>query len=233
MIIDETFTELLLLSTVIAIGFLIAVAFYESLSTRDVLVRRMTRLARAISPRWWFVGLVYLATVIVGIPILVVLWTVILEIGLFVVGSADRLGNLALIAVAIVAAARILAYVRQKTSHELAKAIPLALAFVLLTGGAVRLEENLAILLENPDRSAFTEEMLAFLVILEIGLRLLTDTSHAVLGFVRRRRGIESDLGAWRTLGAAIRRPVPAVVPADVVPADVIPAEVGPAEPRS
>lgn len=209
MIIDETFTELLLLSTAIAIGFLIAVAFYESLSTRDVLVRRMTRLARAISPRWWFVGLVYLATVIVGIPILVVLWTVILEIGLFVVGSADRLGNLALIAVAIVAAARILAYVRQKTSHELAKAIPLALAFVLLTGGAIRLEENLAFVLASEDRSAMTEEMVVFLVGLELGLRLLTDTSHAVLGFVRRRRGIESDLGTWRTLWAAIRRPLP------------------------
>ena len=46
MIIDETFTDLLTLSAAIAIGFLMAVAFYESLSTRDVLVRRMTRIAR-------------------------------------------------------------------------------------------------------------------------------------------------------------------------------------------
>jgi hypothetical protein len=210
--IDETITDLLLLSGVIAIGFLIAVAFYESLSTRDVLVRRMTRLARAISPRPWFVGLVYVATVAVGIPFLVVLWTLVLWIGLLTVGATERADSLGLIAVAIVAAARILAYVRQKTSHELAKAIPLALAFVLLTGGAVHLLDNLEVLFQAPDRPSLTDEMIVFLVGLEIGLRLLTDTSNALLGYVRRRRGIDSDLGVWRTLWAAVRRPLPQTV---------------------
>jgi apolipoprotein N-acyltransferase len=201
--------DLLLLGCAIALGFLLAGAFYESLSTRDVLIRRTMRLTRQISSRRWFVGAGYLATVGIGIPLLVLIWTLILETALVFVGSVDRLGNVAVIAVAIVAAARILAYVREKTSHGLAKAIPLALAFALLTGGFLRFEENLTKIVERPEGQALTGEMIAFLVVLEVGLRLLTDTSHAVLGATRRRRGIDSDIGVWRTLGAAIRRPRP------------------------
>ena len=204
---DQTMGDLLLLSSLIAIGFLFAVAFYESLSTRDVLIRRTMRMARRTSTRRWFVGAAYVATVGIGIPFLVLVWTVILELALLFVGSVDRLGNVAVIAVAIVAAARILAYVREKTSHELAKAIPLALAFALLTGGSLRFEENLTRIVERPDGQALTGEMIAFLVVLELGLRLLADTSHAVLDATRRRRGIDSDSGVWRTLWVSIRRP--------------------------
>jgi hypothetical protein len=219
MVVDETFTELLVLSSVIALGFLFAVAFYESLSTRDVLVRRTTRIARWIWSRRWFVGIVYLLTVGVGIPFLVVAWTVILELALTFVSSSDRLGNVALVAVAVVGAARILAYVRQKTSHELAKAVPLAFAFVLLTGGSVDWEDRILELTERQDIVGLSEEMILFLIGLEVGLRLLTDTSHAVLSWIRRRRGIDSDLGVWRTLAAAVRRPVAAAVPVEPGPA--------------
>lgn len=212
-----TVNDLLLLSVLIAVGFLFAVAFYESLSTRDVLIRRTMRIAHRVSSRRWVVGAVYVATVGIGIPILVLAWTVILEIALVFVGSVDRLGSVAVIAVAVVAAARILAYVREKTSHELAKAIPLALAFGLLTGGSLKLEENVARILERPEGQALTEEMIIFLLVLEIGLRLLTDTSHAVLGAVQQRRGIDSDRGVWRTLAAAVR-PGRSPAPADDPP---------------
>jgi hypothetical protein len=204
----ETISELLLLSVVIALGFFVAVAFYESLSTRDVLVRRTMRLARRVSSRRWVHALTYVETVAIGIPLLVLLWTVILESGLIIVGSTDRVESVAVVAVAIVAAARILAYVREKTSHELAKAIPLALAFVLLTGGTLHLAENLTRLVEDPQGAALTDQMVVFLVVLEIGLRLLTDASHAVMAFLRERRGVDSQLGVWRTLWAALRRPL-------------------------
>jgi hypothetical protein len=208
----STLQDMLALSVVIALGFLLAVAFYESMSTRDVLVRRTTRLARRITHRRWARALVYAATVFVGIPLLVLLWTLALEIGLIFVGSIDRLGNVGVVAAAIVAAARILAYIREKTSHELAKAIPLALAFVLLTGGTLHVEENLTRILERPDDQSLTNEMVAFLLGLEIALRLLTDTSRTVLASIRERRGVESDLGVWRTLWVAVRRPITPVI---------------------
>lgn len=212
---DVTIGDLLLLSGVIAIGFLLAVAFYESLSTRDVLIARTMRLARRISRRRVLVGAAYLLTVAVGIPVLVLLWAVVLEIVLFFVGSVDRVESSALIAVSVVAAARILAYLRQKTAHELAKAIPLAFAFLLLTGGALNLEEKLTRVLDRPGATDLTNEMVVFLIALEIGLRLLTDASNATLAAIRRRRGMESDLGIWRTLGAIVRRQPPAP-PGDV-----------------
>jgi hypothetical protein len=205
--------DLLLAAGVIAAGFLVAVAFYESLSTRDVLVGRALRLARRFTRRSWLVGVVYVAAVGLGIPVLVVMWTAVLELALFVVGSVDRVASSAFIAVAIVGATRILAYIREKTAHELAKAIPLAFAFLLLTGGALNLEDKVARVTERPEALGLTNTMVLFLVALEVGLRLATDGSNALLAWIRRRRGITSDLGVWRTLWTAVRRPVHRALP--------------------
>ncbi|MDH4143184.1 MAG: hypothetical protein OEV61_11275 [Chloroflexota bacterium] len=140
-----------------------------------------------------------------------------LELALFVVGSVDRVTSSALIAVAVVGATRILAYVREKTAHELAKAIPLAFAFLLLTGGALNLEDKIARVADRPDALGLTDTMVVFLVALEIGLGLAADGSSAALGWIRRRRGgVESDLGVWRTLWAALRRPVRRALPGPV-----------------
>jgi hypothetical protein len=197
--------ELLQLSVLIALGFLGAVAFYESMSTRDVLVARAMRFARRRSARGSVRSAIYVATVGVGIPLLVVLWTAVLELALIAVGSGERLGSFAVVAVAIVAATRILAYVRQRTSHELAKAIPLAFAFVLLTGGALRLQDNLASISREPERSDLTGEMLLFLIALELILRGLTDGARTLLAKARASRRLPDELGAWRTLWAVIR----------------------------
>jgi hypothetical protein len=50
----------------------------------------------------------------------------------------------------------------------------------------------------------------------------VTDASRAVLAAVRRQCGIDSDLGVWRTLWAAVRRRLPPVPPEDT---DIAPAE--------
>ena len=89
---SETMGNLLVLSGVIALGFLIAVSFYESLSTRDVLIRRTTRLARRVSTRRWVVGATYLVTVGIGIPMLVLIWTAILELGVLAVALGLGVG---------------------------------------------------------------------------------------------------------------------------------------------
>ena len=96
---------------------------------------------------------------------------------------------------------------------------------VLLTGGTLKFEENLARLTDRPEGQELTQEMILFLVILEIGLRLVTDASRAALAAIRRRRGIASDLGVWRTLWAAVRRPAG---PAPSEEAIVTPAEAAP-----
>jgi hypothetical protein len=150
------------------------------------------------------------ATVLVGIPLLVLLWTLVLDVALLVVGAVDRVDVDALVAVAVVGAARILAYLRERTAHELAKAIPLSFAFLLLIGGALNLDQKPARILDRPEAVVPTSEMITFLLALEIGLRPVTDASQAALAAIRHRRGIDSSVGFWRTLWAAIRRPVSA-----------------------
>jgi hypothetical protein len=199
--------ELAGLSLLIALGFLAAVAFYESLSTRDVLLARVLRRARR-SERRWLLGVAYATTVGVGMPVLVVLWAIVLEAVLLLVGSVERVASVALLAVSMVAATRILAYVRERTAHELAKAIPLALAFMLLTGGALNLDEKFARLAARPEVTSLTTQMIVFLIVLEVGLRLLTDGTTTVLAAYRRRQGSDTELGAWRTVWAALHRTI-------------------------
>jgi hypothetical protein len=127
-----------------------------------------------------------LLTVAGFIPILVALWAIVLEFALVAVGTPNHLG-VAESAVAIVAADRILAYVREKTSHELAKVIPLTLALSLLIGGLAQLEDNLRVIVDGPFRSDLTVEMVAFLVALEVGLRLANDAVRGVVAAVTKR----------------------------------------------
>jgi hypothetical protein len=184
--VSSTIQDLLLLTIAIAIGFLLAVAFYESMATRDVLVARVQRMTRRLSRRRWVPAISYLVTVFIGIPILVLLWTVVLLVALLIVGSDDLLDDAGLVAVAIVGASRVLAYVREKSAHELAKAIPLALLFLLMTGASVDIDQRMAAAAERGGAD-ITAEMLEFLVALEILLRLATDTSRVAVRAWQRR----------------------------------------------
>jgi hypothetical protein len=195
---DVAMEDLISLTLLIAIGFLLAVAFYETLSARDVLVRRTRGIAGRISRRWWVRGLIYVAVVAIGIPVLVLMWTIVLEAALFVLSPPEAIGTVPIVAVSVVGATRILAYANERVAHELAKALPLALLFLLVTGGNPNLELKVEALQER-DVMDLTDGMLAFLIVLEIGLRTVTDGSHEILAWVRRQRGSDSDLGVWRT----------------------------------
>jgi hypothetical protein len=200
-------SDLLALIVFIAVGFLVAVAFYESLCDRDVLLARTLRITRRLTSRPWAQRLAYALVVFVGLPLLVVVWAYVVEFVLILVGTTDRVRDAAVVAAAIVGATRLLSYLRERTSHELAKVLPIALAFALITGGALDLEQKAAAMSDPASMSSLTSDMLLLLIALEIGLRITTDGSNAVLGYARRRSGIESDAGIWATVRTSIRRP--------------------------
>jgi hypothetical protein len=177
--------ELAILTAVIAVGFFLAVGFYESMATRDVLLTQTAAFTRRITRNPAALAVTHGLTVLVAIPILVVVWALVLEAALAIVVSPDNTQT-AETAIATVAAARLLAYVRQKTSHELAKAIPLALALSLLLGGLPRIEDNLEIITAERYQSDLTITMLVFLLALEAGLRVLSDLVTAAAAMIRR-----------------------------------------------
>lgn len=179
--------DLAIFSLTLAVVFLLAVAFYESLSRRDVLVAGATRLAKRLTNSRIVGGATYFVTVFALVPVLVAVWAIVLEAALAVVGTPNPLSS-AESAVAIVAAARLLAYVREKTAHELAKLIPLALALSLLVGGLVQFEENISVIVDGEYRSDLTIELVAYLVVLEIALRLTNDVIRKVVTWLRMRR---------------------------------------------
>jgi hypothetical protein len=203
---EEMVTQLVLIA-VVALGFLAAVWFYESLTIRDVYLTRVMRVVRRRTSRPMVVGVTYVACIVIVMPVLVWLWAAVLTFALWAIESVDRTASSAFVATSVIGATRVLAYIRQQTAHELAKAIPLAFAFLLLTGGALNLDQKLQRLSTDTGAFDITPEMLQLLIGIELILRLTTDGSHALLGAIRRRRGIDDDRGVWRTLWAAVRRP--------------------------
>lgn len=196
--------DLLALILAVALAYMVLVGFYESLSTRDLLVDRLRRrFPDGLGSRPARVG--YLAVVAGVIPTLLVIWTLGLWVGIVLVDSVDSTRDAAVVAVAVVGAARVLAYANGRASHELAKAVPLALSFLLLTGGSLRLDEKLT-RLQQGDVAPLTFEMLGLLVVLELGMRAANDGSHAFLAARRRKLGIEDrdGWGVWRTLRALL-----------------------------
>lgn len=125
----------------------------------------------------------HLLTIVIAAPVLVVMWALVLEAALTAIGSPDNTA-IAETAVAAVAAARLLAYLRQKTAHELSKAIPLALS--LLLGGLPRIEDNLQTFTDGTCQSGITIEMLTFLLALEIALRVVNDLTRTSATVIRR-----------------------------------------------
>lgn len=203
---QDMIDQLVVIATV-AIGFLVAVWFYESLSIRDVYLTRLMHAAHRRTSRRAALVLAYLVCLGIGIPVLVGLWASVLTLALWVVGSVDRSVSASFVAISVIGAARVLSYVREKTAHELAKAIPLAFAFMLLTGGSLNLDQKLELLRSNSGALDITPNMLVLLIGLELFLRLWTDGTHALLATIRGRRGIDDDRGVWLTLWAGIQRP--------------------------
>lgn len=216
-----TVADLATLIVAIALGFLLAVVFYESLCNRDVLLGRALRTARRARSAPWSSAIAYVLVELVAMPALIAVWVVILEVVLFVVGSVDRAHDAGFVAAAIVGATRLLSYVYQKSAHELAKALPLAMMFALITGGGLNLDQKLALAGQPGGIGEATNGMILALIGLEIGLRALTDGSNATLRWIRRRHGVEEDnAGIWKTLRRAVRPAIPALF------------DPGPAKPR-
>lgn len=184
----DDLVALLVPSAAIALGFLLALSYYQSLCSRDVLVARAVRLAAGRGASGWRLGAVHAVAVLAGIPVLLVIWTVVLEFALLFIGSVDRLGYVATVAVVIVAATRLLAYARAAASHELAKAIPLSVAFVVLTGGSLNISANIERVVADPSLVDLTPRHLAFLVGLEWALRAATEATAWLRASLQTRR---------------------------------------------
>src|SRR5262249_35844017 len=116
------------------VAMLVSAAFYASMSARDAVVVVADRIARG---RQWPATtrrLAWIVAVVVVAPILVALWGTFLYVLLVFLEPADRLGEVAVISAAIVAATRILAYTAPSIAQELAKIVPLGFVVLILAG---------------------------------------------------------------------------------------------------
>lgn len=164
--------DLLVLATLIALAVSGSVIFYLSLSERDALTGRVRRMVdrRSWQPRSRLAA--ELVAGLVGAPLLVVVWTTVIDIALFFILPLERVSDLVLLPYAIVAASRLLAYLHPVAAHELAKTLPLALVVLLLVGQPLSTDSILAKTALLDDQVADDPLLLVGVIALEVLFRL-------------------------------------------------------------
>ncbi len=164
--------DLALLAGLTALAVSGSVIFYHSLSERDALTGRVRRI---VGGRRWRPRTRLAAELVAGVvaaPLLVVVWTTVIDIALFIILPLERVSELVLLPYAIVAASRLLAYGHPIAAHELAKTLPLALVVLLLVGQPLGADSLLAKAALLDEQVADDAALLVVVIALELALRL-------------------------------------------------------------
>ena len=179
--------DLALLASLIALAVSGSVIFYHSLSERDALTGRVRRM---VTGRSWRPRSQLAAELVAGVvaaPLLVVVWTTVIDIALFFILPLERVSELVLLPYTIIAACRLLAYAHPVAAHELAKTLPLAFVVLLLVGQPLGADSILAKAALVDEQLADDSVLLVGVIALELALRL---------GWTLRRHRAETVIAA-------------------------------------
>ncbi|VVB57412.1 Uncharacterised protein [uncultured archaeon] len=167
----ETMQSLTIAAGVVAYAWLVG-KFYHILSHREIFRMRQRMLAGEELPPGFLDYLALILKYTILFPLVALSWTVILTVSLTFLSKLPA-PQIAIVSLAMVAATRVLAYLNQHTSEDVAKLLPLVLlGVVLVDPGAFDSGALLARLGELPGLIWRLAPAFGTLLLLEWGLRL-------------------------------------------------------------
>ena len=146
--------------------------FYLFLSRRDIFELNIHKKDNGFKS---FVNtLAYILEYIIIFPLFTSFWFVILTIIILVLAKSSDVSNILLVSMALVGSVRVTAYYNENLSKDLAKMLPFALLGIfLLDISFFSLSDSLAVILTIPNYWQQILYYFAFVVILELVLRIL------------------------------------------------------------
>ncbi len=139
--------------------------FYRSVSKRDLFKRGVGGIGKTISQ---------VLKYFILFPILIFIWFGILTVLMFVLSKTQTTENILLVAVALIAAVRVMAYYRESLANDMAKILPLAiLAIFLIEPTLLSIDLIFDRISQLPTLTIQLFNYLIFILILEFILRIL------------------------------------------------------------
>ncbi len=179
----------IVLVATLAIVSLFIFKFYKSISKRNLISLNLYKYNTSDHPveSKVFAMLFYLIEYILFIPFLIMLWFAGFAVVLFLIAKDGQGAEyILLIAAALIGAIRLLAYIREELSADLAKLFPfVALSFLVLTPG----EFNLDVIIDNLKTIPFLlSHIFSFMVVI-LFIEILMRVIYTFYEFWRSEEG--------------------------------------------
>ncbi len=178
-----------LYTVIIAIYAIFIWKFYKFLAHRDIIKINLNQYNKSEHPFFnkLIASLFFFLEYVIILPALVFFWFAILAIFLLILSKSQDIGQIVLIAAAVVAATRLTSYFSQNLSQDLAKLLPFTmLAVFLLQPDFFVVGESLARFSQIPQIINQVFAYLIFILILEVVMRglftLVELSSHLFSG---------------------------------------------------
>ncbi len=164
--------------------------FYRFLSARDMFALDLSKYeqSRFRLVRAFLHFVLYVAKYMVLFPVFAFFWFAALTVMLAFLSREGALPGILLMALAMVGTIRVTSYLSSGLSTDLAKILPFSvLAIFVIDQSFFTVRESLEVLREVRDYSATIVYYLAFLIVLEFALRLLTGLWRLLLAGDRKQ----------------------------------------------
>lgn len=168
--------SLLIFSILIAIYSIFTWKFYRYLSKKNLIKLNLAKYNTSRHPVFSkiFGVMLYFLQYIIILPFLIFFWFGVLALIILLLSEELTINQVIVVSAAIVAAIRILAYYEEDLSKDLAKMFPFTvLAIFILSPGFFSLERVITNLSQIPTLITNIFYFLAFIIILEVTLRIL------------------------------------------------------------
>lgn len=168
---------LLIYALIIGIYGIFVLYFYKSISKRNLFKFKVERNSRAAAVTK------YLLKYIIIFPLLTFIWFSVLTVIMFFLSKSQSTSTILLLSMAVIAASRIAAYIREDAAMEIAKILPLAVLGVFLVDPTYfSLGTTTARIYEIPTLGVLLLNYILFAIILEFGLRLIYEIKKKIKG---------------------------------------------------
>ena len=168
--------NLLIFALLISVYSIFTWHFYRNLSKKDLLELNLTKYNRTVHPfvNKALASILNIIEYIIILPFLIFFWFAILAFIILILSEGQSAAQIITISAAIVAAIRIISYYTEDLSRDLAKMFPFTvLTISLLTPNFFSLDRVLSFITEIPAFFGSIFYYLAFIIVLEIILRIL------------------------------------------------------------
>jgi hypothetical protein len=173
---DSIAIQVLVIAIILTVVSLFIWEFYKSTSKKNLIGLNLRQFNRSEHPGLskLLATVLFLVEYVILMPLLIILWYAALALILFLIAKERPIEGILMVAAAVIATIRILAYFKGEISKDVAKLFPfIALSMFLLSPGAFDLNRTWLKIINIPQSLSLIIIYVVIIISIEIALRIV------------------------------------------------------------